>query len=67
MDRRRGELQHRSRLKEADVLEIRRRFAADPKRGSLASIHRDFPQVSKVTIFNVVHGRTWKHLPCDAA
>lgn len=55
----RGEARPHARLKDADVLEIRRRHAAGDRLRDLAAA---YPQVSKVNLHHIVHGRRWRHL-----
>lgn len=56
---RKGELHHKAKLKDADVLSIRERYSQGgmPERG-LATIYG----VSSSTIDDIVHYRRWKHI-----
>lgn len=56
----RGERHHLSKLKEGSVDEIRKRFWINNE--SSGALSREF-EVHSGTLLNVVHGRTWSHLP----
>lgn len=54
-----GEAHYCARLREPEVRAIIRRAAqGDP----LSAIAADYPQVSKVTVHNIIQGKTWRHL-----
>ena len=55
-----GEQHYGAKLTEFDVRVIRKMAQA---KVSQAEIGRSFPQVSLIAIFNVVHRKSWKHLP----
>ena len=55
----RGEEQHLAKLTEELVTEIRSRHTAGE---SIRKLAKDYP-VSRVSIRNVVHRKTWKHVP----
>lgn len=57
-DRTRGEAHHRTRLTEASVREIRRRYAAGDRLRTLAGTFG----VSRASIFDIVHRRRWRHV-----
>lgn len=57
----RGERHGSARLTEADVVEMRRRWAAG-KRASLKCLAAEYG-VDKHTVFDCVHSNTWKHVP----
>jgi hypothetical protein len=54
-----GERQHKAKLTDGEVLEIRRLYAAGV---TITEIARRFP-VTPASIGAIVHGRTWRHLP----
>ena len=54
----RGEICGTSILKNDDILNIRERFANGETHTGIAKDYR----VSKATIGNIIHGRTWKHI-----
>ena len=54
-----GTLNGRAKLTEADVLEIRKRWSAGATRKEL---YEAYPQVSQVSIRDIINGKTWKHL-----
>jgi hypothetical protein len=63
-----GEARPRAVLKEADVIEIRRRYAEGE---TLKALHADYAgKCSKVNLHHIVHGRRWAYLlptPLEAA
>lgn len=48
-----------SKLKEADVIEIRRRHADGVKLKDLAAA---YPRVSKPNLHHIINGRRWRYL-----
>lgn len=54
-----GERNTQSKLTEPDVVRIREMYADGV---SLAAISKAYPHVHKVTVFDVVHRRTWTHI-----
>jgi len=57
-NRRRGEHNSKARLTEAKVREMRRLFAA----GMISQRLAEMFEVNSGTAWNVVHGRTWRHV-----
>ena len=53
-----GKTHANAKLTEADVLEIKRRFALGHSKHALA---RDFP-VTRIQIIRILRGSKWKHL-----
>lgn len=53
-----GEQHQDAKLKEPEVLEIRRRAASGEQGYKIAE---DYPQVSRCTVYSVINGVTWKH------
>lgn len=54
-----GSLNGRAKLNEEDVLMIRKRWSEGATRKEL---YEAYPQVSQVSIRDIINGKTWKHL-----
>ena len=54
-----GSLNGRAKLNEEDVLMIRKRWSKGTTRKEL---YEAYPQVSQVSIRDIINGKTWKHL-----
>ena len=54
-----GSVNGRSKLTEADVIQIRQ---LNKEGFNNQYIYDKFPQVSQTTIRNIINGKTWKHL-----
>ena len=54
-----GALNGRAKLTESDVIEIRKKWSEGVTRKEL---YNAYPQVSQVSIRDIINGKTWKHL-----
>lgn len=55
-----GEKSITAKLKECDVVQIRLRFLSGERQ---CDIHRDYPQITTQTLYDIVRNRRWKSVP----